>query len=94
MTGDKQEELLYPVITDALPDRIEAGNGGQANRMLGIIAYGRAERGAPSYDEDKAHIRSIFGNDNRCAAFAVYDGHGGDEVSTYLKDSMLQAILD
>jgi len=40
------------------------------------------------------HIKSVFGNDDRCAAFAVYDGHGGDEVSTYLKDSLLQAILD
>jgi len=39
-------------------------------------------------------VHSRFRGDDRVAAFAVYDGHGGDDVSEFLKYAMLPAIID
>lgn len=42
--------------------------------------------------EDTYSVKDSFGNDTSCALFAIFDGHGGRQVSDHCADRMHEEL--
>ena len=64
----------------------------KSNCISSFSAY--SYKNGKKYNEDKLHINlNIKINNKNYSFYSVYDGHGGDVVSNYLKDNLQNEII-
>ena len=72
-----------------------AWSGGGESRQLESVTFGYARvkglRNHPIEDYHVARMQSFDGNE--IGLFAVYDGHAGTEVASYLEQELFNKIL-